>query len=63
MVEEAGTLPATDATAWSDALSELWQDPGMRARRGEHAIARVREEFGEDRYYERLIRLYDGVSP
>ena len=63
MVEEAATLPATDATAWSDALSELWQDPGMRARRGEHAIARVREEFGEDRYYERLIRLYDGVSP
>jgi glycosyltransferase involved in cell wall biosynthesis len=63
MVGEAGTLPATDPAAWSDALSELWQDPGMRARRGEEAIARAREQFGEDGYYERLIRLYDDVSP
>jgi glycosyltransferase involved in cell wall biosynthesis len=63
MVGEAGTLPAIDPAAWSDALSELWQDPGMRSRRGEQAIARAREQFGEDGYYERLIRLYDGVSP
>jgi glycosyltransferase involved in cell wall biosynthesis len=63
MVGEAGALPATDLGAWSDALSELWENPGLRARRGEDAIARARERFGENYYYERLMRLYDGVSP
>jgi len=63
IVGEAGTLPATEPTAWSAALSEVWQNPALRADRGEQGIVRAREQFGEDRYYERLMRLYDGVSP
>ena len=63
MVGEAGTVPATDPSAWTAALSELWQNPALRAQRGEEAIGRARERSGEDGYYERLMRLYDGVSP
>jgi glycosyltransferase involved in cell wall biosynthesis len=57
------TLPATDPAAWSAALSELWQSPDARAERGASALARARERFGEDRYYDRLMQLYGGVSP
>jgi glycosyltransferase involved in cell wall biosynthesis len=63
MVGEAGTLPATDPAAWAGALSELWHNPDLRARRGGEGIARAHERFGENAYYERLTRLYDGVSP
>jgi glycosyltransferase involved in cell wall biosynthesis len=62
MVGGTAGLPATDAAAWSAALSELWQKPGLREQRGNEAIAWTRDRHGEDRYYERLTRLYDGVS-
>ena len=55
LVGEDATLPATDRRAWSDALSELWRTPGLRAERGAAALARARERFGEDRYYDRLM--------
>lgn len=57
------TVPAGDSAAWSAALSELWRSPGLRAERGAQALARARERFGEASYYDRLMRLYDGVSP
>jgi glycosyltransferase involved in cell wall biosynthesis len=63
LVGSAATLPATDPAAWSVALSELWRDPRLRAQRGGEAIARARDRHGEDGYYARLMRLYDGVSP
>jgi glycosyltransferase involved in cell wall biosynthesis len=63
MVGGTAGLPATDPTAWGAALSELWQNPRLRAQRGNEAIARARDRHGEERYYERLTRLYDGVSP
>ncbi len=63
MVGDDATLPATDPAAWTAALSELWHNPDLRARRGTAAIARAHERFGEDDYYKRLMRLYDGVSP
>jgi glycosyltransferase involved in cell wall biosynthesis len=56
------TLPAGDRAAWSDALSELWQNPGLRAKRGAEALARARERFGEDRFYDGLMQLYGAVS-
>ncbi|HET6870763.1 MAG TPA: glycosyltransferase family 4 protein [Solirubrobacteraceae bacterium] len=62
MVGSTAGLPATDATAWSAALSELWQNPRLRAQRGNEALVWARDRFGEDQYYERLTRLYDGVS-
>jgi glycosyltransferase involved in cell wall biosynthesis len=62
LVGEDATLPATDHGAWSDALEELWQNPGLRADRGAAALARAHERFGEDRFYERLMELYGAVS-
>ena len=62
LVGEGSTLPPDDAAAWSAALSELWENARLRAQRGARALARSRDRFGEDGYYERLMRLYDGVS-
>ena len=63
LVGEDAVLPATDQAAWSDALSELWRNPDLRAERGAAALARGRERFGEDRFYDRLMQLYGVVSP
>jgi glycosyltransferase involved in cell wall biosynthesis len=63
LVGEESTLPATDGAAWGARLSELWRDPRLRAERGAQALARARERFGEERYYNRLMGLYDEVSP
>jgi glycosyltransferase involved in cell wall biosynthesis len=60
---EDAVLPATDSAAWSAALSELWESPQLRERRGEQALTRARQQFGEAGYYEQLTRLYDGTSP
>jgi glycosyltransferase involved in cell wall biosynthesis len=62
LVGEDATLPAGDLGAWSDALAQLWRSPDARAERGAAALARARERFGEDRYYDRLMQLYRGVS-
>ena len=63
VVGAEAALPATEPAAWTAALSELWCNPGLRAQRGKAGIARARGRHGEDGYYERLKRLYDGVSP
>jgi glycosyltransferase involved in cell wall biosynthesis len=63
IVGEDATVPAGDPAAWIAGLSALWGDPALRAERGGQALARARDRFGEDEYYERLMRLYDGVSP
>ena len=63
LVGDEATLPASDPAAWTKALFELWHDPALRAERGADGLARVREQFGEKGYYDRLMRLYDGVSP
>jgi glycosyltransferase involved in cell wall biosynthesis len=60
---EDAVLPASDSAAWSAALSELWESPQLRERRGEQALRRARRQFGEAGYYEQLTRLYDGISP
>jgi glycosyltransferase involved in cell wall biosynthesis len=51
-------LPPEDPDAWSDALGALWADPDERRTRGEQALARAREQCGEERYYEGLMRVY-----
>jgi len=56
------TLPPGDTAAWSDALSQLWQNPALRAERGAAALARAHEHFGEERFYDRLMQLYGAVS-
>jgi glycosyltransferase involved in cell wall biosynthesis len=63
LVGDEAALPASDHAAWAARLTELWQSPRLRAERGAQALARARERFGEDSYYDRLMQLYDDVSP
>jgi glycosyltransferase involved in cell wall biosynthesis len=51
-------LPAEDPGAWVTALGRLWRDPAQRRTEGERGIERVRDRFGEDRYYAELRRAY-----
>jgi glycosyltransferase involved in cell wall biosynthesis len=62
LVGDEATLPAEDADAWAGALSELWRDRDARQARGERSLQLARERHGEDRYYERLIALYEGAT-
>lgn len=63
LVGEESVLPAGDEAAWGARLSELWQSSRLRAERGARALERARDQFGENRYYEKLIGLYGHVSP
>ncbi|MBV9942656.1 MAG: glycosyltransferase family 4 protein [Solirubrobacterales bacterium] len=63
LVGTDAALPASDQAAWSDALAELWHDPPLRSARGEQALVRAREQFGEAGYYDRLSQLYGPLSP
>jgi len=63
LVGAEGLVSATDQTAWNARLAGLWQSPGLRAERGAQALERVRRQFGEESYYERLMGLYGHVSP
>lgn len=55
-------LPAADLGAWSEKLRDLWRDPAQRAARGARALARARDRFNEDRYYDALMQAYAGAS-
>jgi glycosyltransferase involved in cell wall biosynthesis len=53
-------LAAEDVDAWARALGELWGEPELRLRRGLDGLASARGRFGEDGYYEQLMRVYGG---
>lgn len=58
MAGEESALPPGDTGTWAAALERLWSEPELRRERGEDALARARERFGADGYYERLIDCY-----
>jgi glycosyltransferase involved in cell wall biosynthesis len=58
LVGGEATLPPDDVTAWGCALSDLWRDPARRRELGDAALARARELFSEERYYEELMNVY-----
>jgi glycosyltransferase involved in cell wall biosynthesis len=68
LVSDAGALPELagagaglgprDVQAWAAALAELWSNPGLRREQGRRALARARDQFGEQRYLERLLAIY-----
>ncbi len=51
-------LATDDRHAWTNALAELWLDPGLRRARGEEALALAHELLSEERYYEGLMAVY-----
>ena len=62
LVGEEAALPAADGATWTARLAALWQSPRLRAERGTQALQRLRDRFGEDAYYDRLMGLYGHVS-
>jgi glycosyltransferase involved in cell wall biosynthesis len=48
-----------DPDALAGAMSALWDDSGHRADEGEAALARAREQFGEERYVRELLAAYE----
>jgi glycosyltransferase involved in cell wall biosynthesis len=58
LVGPHAVLPPHDHRAWTNALKALWSNPALRAARGREGLARAQEQFGEDRYLERLLEVY-----
>jgi glycosyltransferase involved in cell wall biosynthesis len=58
LVGSEAVLAPDDVPAWSRALDRLWRSPATRRERGATLLARARERFGEDRYYEGLMEIY-----
>jgi glycosyltransferase involved in cell wall biosynthesis len=58
MAGDDSSVAADDVGAWAEALATLWNEPKPRRQRGEAALARARERFSEDAYYERLMACY-----
>jgi glycosyltransferase involved in cell wall biosynthesis len=64
LLEMAGwdsALPPRDTGRWAIAMDELWSDAQMRREQGEHALERARALFGAERFYRRLVNVYDSA--
>jgi glycosyltransferase involved in cell wall biosynthesis len=59
LVSSEEVLPAEDQAAWAEAVRALWRDPQLQRARGEKAIRRARERFGEEAYLKGLLRIYE----
>jgi glycosyltransferase involved in cell wall biosynthesis len=62
LVGAEATLSPDDDTAWCRALGDLWREPARRRELGGAALARARELFGEERYYDELMSVYGALS-
>jgi len=60
LVGRNAALDPTHTDAWTGALRELWDNPDRRAQAGSEGLERCRVLFGEDRYYDGLMRIYRG---
>jgi glycosyltransferase involved in cell wall biosynthesis len=62
LIGEERCVPPNNAEALAGRLRELWGDPGLRRADGEALIARARERYGEERYTEELLGIYERVA-
>ena len=58
LVGAESALDPEDTDGWAGALRELWENPRRREQLGNEALSRAREQLGEDRFYEALMRVY-----
>jgi glycosyltransferase involved in cell wall biosynthesis len=58
IVGDDACVPRGDALALAARMQDLWAEPDRRAAEGDAAIARAREQFGEERYVRDLLALY-----
>ena len=63
LVGEGATLPARSIEQWAKAMRELWNDRERRRESGAAALARARELFGAERFYNGLMDIYERVAP
>ncbi len=57
-VPRGSVIAVEDHEEWTRALADLWQDPGLRRRRGYEALALAREHLSEEAYYDGLMAVY-----
>ena len=60
LVGDDEVLPDRGVAAWAAMMRALWDDEGGRRQRGQAALARARELFGEERFYSALMDVYEG---
>jgi glycosyltransferase involved in cell wall biosynthesis len=58
LVEPGDALEAGNKDAWARELQRLWSNPALRRARGESALSRARQGYGEDRYHDALLEIY-----
>jgi glycosyltransferase involved in cell wall biosynthesis len=54
-------LPPNDAATLASRMRRLHDDPTLRRDEGQALLARVRENHSQERFTERLLRLYEGL--
>ncbi|MBI5310837.1 MAG: glycosyltransferase [Actinobacteria bacterium] len=61
LTDEALVFASGDAAQLAERMRLMHEDPALRARAGERALARARELFAEQTYAAGLARVYDRV--
>jgi glycosyltransferase involved in cell wall biosynthesis len=59
VVGDDATLPPRAVDRWASAMRGLWSDPALRRERGRAGLERARDAFGAERFYRRLMAVYD----
>jgi glycosyltransferase involved in cell wall biosynthesis len=62
LIGDGAALDPDDRAAWADALGELWENGTRREEHGNRRLAWARGELGEERFYERLVAVYEGPA-
>jgi glycosyltransferase involved in cell wall biosynthesis len=55
-------LPPGDSAALAERMRGLWRDPGLRLSQGAQLLGRVRADYSEEGFVERLLALYAEVT-
>jgi glycosyltransferase involved in cell wall biosynthesis len=59
MVGDESVLAADAGSEWAAEFARLWADASLRRTRAAAALERARAMFGEDRFYEDLMQVYE----